>query len=304
MPVTRVMLEYVHPWPNHAGLFLARRNGGFARAGLDVELISDGYDRGGAPAMLARGEYDVASLRLGHVLQSRSAGVPFVAVATLNQRQLGAVITTPATGISRFADLEGKTVAVPPVARLVHEVREAVAADGGDPTLIRFADPGNWEPDVRSVEQGQYDAVMNVRAWEPFQGNTPLDEVVVLEFDSVGVAPHHSYFLSVREDTLERNPEFVRTFLAAASVGYREAMEDEDSAVEAMTWPMCHVRPEVLRASLRAIRDSWFTPSGRWGEIQEDLVTSYTEWMEKGGWLEEGSSVDDLVGAWTNAFLP
>ena len=41
MPVTRVMLEYVHPWPNHAGLFLARRNGGFARAGLDVELISD-----------------------------------------------------------------------------------------------------------------------------------------------------------------------------------------------------------------------------------------------------------------------
>ena len=26
--------------------------------------------------MLARGEYDVASLRLGHVLQSRSAGVP------------------------------------------------------------------------------------------------------------------------------------------------------------------------------------------------------------------------------------
>ena len=63
--------------------------------------------------MLARGEYDVASLRLGHVLQSRSTGVPFVAVATLNQRQLGAVITTPATGISRFADLEGKTVARP-----------------------------------------------------------------------------------------------------------------------------------------------------------------------------------------------
>ena len=186
MPVTRVMLEYVHPWPNHAGLFLARRNGGFARAGLDVELISDGYDRGGAPAMLARGEYDVASLRLGHVLQSRSTGVPFVAVATLNQRQLGAVITTPATGISRFADLEGKTVAVPPVARLIHEVREAVAADGGDPTLIRFADPGNWEPDVRSVEQGLYDAVMNVRAWEPFQGNTPLDKVVVLEFGARG----------------------------------------------------------------------------------------------------------------------
>lgn len=304
MPLTRVMLEYVHPWPNHAGLFLARRNGVFARAGLDVDLVSDGYDRGGAPAALARGECDVASLRLGHVLQSRATGTPFVAVATLNQRQLGAVITTPATGIARFADLEGKTVAVPPVPRLIHEVREAVAADGGDPDLVRIADPGNWEPDMRAVEQGAYDAVMNVRAWEPFQGNTPLEEVVVLEFDAMGVAPHHSYFLSVRQDLVERNPEFVRAFLGAAARGYRDAMDDEDAAVEAMGWPMCHVSPAVLRASLRAIRDSWFTPAGRWGEVQEDLVVSYTRWMDRGGWLEEGSGVADLDGAWTNEYLP
>lgn len=304
MSLTRVMLEYVHPWPNHAGLFLARRNGGFARLGLDVDLVSDGYDRGGAPEVLARGECDVASLRLGHVLQSRTTGTPFVAVATLNQRQLGAVITTPDTGITRFADLEGKTIAVPPVPRLIHEVCQAVAADGGDADRVRFADPGNWEPDVRAVEQGLYDAVMNVRAWEPFQGNTPPEEVVILEFDSVGVAPHHSYFLSVRQDLLERNPEFVRAFLAGTERGYREAMDDEDAAVEAMSWPMCHVNPSVLRASLRAIRDSWFTPEGRWGQIQEHLVTTYTEWMESGGWLEEGSSIESLKGAWTNAFLP
>ncbi len=127
---------------------------------------------------------------------------------------------------------------------------------------------------------------------------------MVLEFDSVGVAPHHSYFLSVRQDTLDRNPDFVRSFLAAAANGYCEAMEDEDGAVEAMSWPMCHVCPDVLRASLRAIRDSWFTPEGRWGEIQEDLVTSYTTWMDEGGWLEEGSRIEDLEDAWTNDFLP
>ena len=64
------------------------------------------------------------------------------------------------------------------------------------------------------------------------------------------------------------------------------------------------MNPSVLRASLRAIRDSWFTPAGRWGQIQEHLVTTYTEWMESGGWLEEGSSIESLKGAWTNAFLP
>jgi ABC-type nitrate/sulfonate/bicarbonate transport systems, periplasmic components len=301
MSVTRLRLEYVHPWPNHAGLFLARARGLFAQRGLDVDLISDGTDRGDAATLLARGEYDVASLRLGQVLESRASGVPFVAVATLNQRQLGAVITTPATGITRFADLEGHSVAIPPVNRLVRALEQAVTADGGDFTQVTVADPGIWEPDIRSVEQGLYDAIINVRAWEPFQGNTPPEEAVVIDFDSVGVAPHHSYFLSVREETLGRNPEMVRAFLAGADAGYHATLDDEDAAVAAMSVPMCHIDPEVLRASVRAIRDSWFTVDGRWGEIQGDLVGSYTQWMLEGGFFD--APVGSAQGSWTNAFL-
>lgn len=304
MSVTRVRLEYVHPWPNHAGLFLARKKGFFAEEGLDVELISDGWDRGDAAALLARNEYHVASLRLGQLLESRLTGSPFVAVATLNQRQLGAVITTPQTGIGRFADLEGKTVAIPPVDRLVRELQQAVEADGGDFSKVSVLDPGSgvWEPDIRAVEQGHWDAIINVRAWEPFQGNTAPEDVVILDFDAVKVAPHHSYFLCVREDLLERNPEFVRRFLAAAAKGYHAAMADEDAAVDAMTVPMCHIDPAVLRASVREIRDSWFTPEGRWGEIQEELVNGYTTWMLEGDFFD--APVGDTAGAWTNDLLP
>ena len=35
----RVMLEYFHPWPNSAGLYLAREKGWYSDAGLDVELV-------------------------------------------------------------------------------------------------------------------------------------------------------------------------------------------------------------------------------------------------------------------------
>lgn len=298
----RTRLEYVHPWPNHAGLFLARREGHFAERGYDVDLISDGWDRGDAAALLARGEYDFASLRLGQVLESRLTDTPFVAVATLNQSQLGGLITTASTGIRRFRDLEDKIVAIPPVNRLYAELREAVAADGGDPDRVTIQNPGVWEPDVRAVEQGRFDAVVNVKAWEPYQGNTDPAQIVVIEFDSVGVAPHHSYFISVRQELLEREPELVRGYLAAADAGYHAAHEREDATVEAMSVPLCHIAPAVIRTSLRAIRDSWFDGDGRWGRIQPELVEGYTKWMSDGGFFDGPVGATD--GAYTNEYLP
>ncbi|WP_253953834.1 ABC transporter substrate-binding protein [Schaalia sp. 19OD2882] len=151
--LVRMHLEYVHPWPNHAGLFVARKEGFYAEEGLDVDLVSDGDDRGDAAAKLARGEYDLASVRLGQVVESRGTDTPLISIGTFNQRQLGAVMTTPDTGIRRFADLEGRRVAIPPVGRLVQELREAVLADGADPDRVIIEHP-EWEVDIRAVEQG------------------------------------------------------------------------------------------------------------------------------------------------------
>lgn len=298
----RTRLEYVHPWPNHAGFFLARGRGLFAERGLDVDLISDGWDRGDAAALLARGEYDIGVLRLGQLLESRRTDVPFVGVATLNQSQLGGLITIPATGIRRFRDLEDRVVAIPPVDRLHTELAEAIAADGGDPARVTIRNPGVWEPDVRAVEQGRFDAVVNVKAWEPFQGNTDPENVVVIEFDSVGVAPHHSYFVSVRQEMLEREPELVRGYLDAVDAGYQRALAHEDEAVEAFAVPLCHISPDVVRASLRAIRGTWCDEAGRWGRIQPELVEGYTRWMSERGFFD--SLLDLTHGATTNAFLP
>lgn len=301
MSTTRLRLEYVHPWPNHAGLFLARRRGRYAEHGLDVDIISDGVDRGDAAELLARGEYDFASLRLGQLLQHQSDGPRFIAVATFNQSQLGAVITTPDRGIRGFADLEGKTIAIPPANRLIKSLQEAIEAAGADFSKVRIANPGEWEPDIRAVEQGQFDAVVNVKAWEPYQGVTPHDQVVILDFDSLGVVPHHSYYLTVREDLLKRNPELVRAFLSATDYGYREAIADEDAAVAAMQVPLAHIDPKIIRSSLRKIRPSWTNSEGRWGVINLELVTSYTDWLVTGGYAEERIPAETFA---TNEFLP
>ena len=180
MDLTRIRLEYVVTWPNHAGLFVARKKGWYQEAGLDLDISWDGFDRGTPAELAAKGEFQFASIRLGELLETRHSDHPFVAVATFNQNQLGGVITLKEKEISRFRDLEGKTVSIPPVQRLIQMVIEAVEKDGGDFSKVKVMDPGVFEPDIRAVEKGKYDAIFNVLGWEAYQGSKPFSEVVQL----------------------------------------------------------------------------------------------------------------------------
>lgn len=304
----KVRLEYVHPWTNHAGMYLARERGLYTDRGLDVEFTSGDFYRGDPAYLLARGEYDIALVRLNQLLFHQQGESSLISFAVMNQCQIGGIITNTTTGIKRFRDLEGKRVCVPMgVARLKTELKEAVEKDGGDFSKLTLIDPGEWEPDIRSVERGKCDAFINVAWWEPFQGSLPFDQLVVLPFDTIDVAPHHSYYVSVRREMLDRNPQLVRDFAAATAEGYRMAAADPEAAVAALQPALCHIDPEVLAASLKEVTPSWFDANGNWGVANIGMVRSYSEWMAKYGHLSV--PLDKALAAIdnecvTNAFLP
>ena len=302
MDLTRIRLEYVVTWPNHAGLFVARKKGWYQEAGLDVDISWDGFDRGTPAQLAAKGEFQFASIRLGELLETRHSDHPFVAVATFNQNQLGGVITLKEKRISRFRDLEGKTVSIPPVKRLIQMVIEAVEKDGGDFSKVKVMDPGVFEPDIRAVEKGKYDAIFNVLGWEAYQGSKPFSEVVQLSFDEVEVTPHHAYFLCVEESYLRSHEDQVRAFLAATSRGYDFARDNQAETVDILASTMCASEADVLEASLKFMAPSWHAPSRRWGEMDAEIVRSYTTWMSEHGFTT--ASLADVEGAYTNDYLP
>lgn len=281
-----VRLEYVHPWTNHAGMYLARQRGLYRQQGIDPEFTSGDFFRGDPAYLLARGECDIALLRLNQLLFHQHEEASLISVAVMNQCQIGGIITNTSTGITRFRDLEGKRVCIPMgVKRLYTELEQAVTKDGGDFSKVIALDPGEWEPDIRSVERGKFDAFINVAWWEPYQGSQPFDQVVTLPFDSIDVAPHHSYYVCVRREFLDRNPEMLRSFIAATEQGYRMVREDKAAAVAALQPALCHIDPDVLAASLDAVLPSWYDADGRWGTANLDMVRSYTEWMGENGHL-------------------
>ena len=303
-----VRFEYLHPWPNQVGFYMARAKGLYEQYGIDPEFFSGDESRGDTAAVLARGEYDVALVRLNQLYFHQQGEASLIAVGVMNQCQVGGIITNKSTGITRFRDLEGRKVCVPlHVDRLLTELRQAVEADGGDFSKLNIVDPGNWEPDMRAIERGDFEAVINVPWWEAFQGSQPFDQVVTLAFDDVDAVKHPSYYVAVRREMLDRQPNLVRNFMRATAEGYRMVKEDPEEAVRVMQTPMRYIAPYVLRAAINATMPTWFDDNGYWGTADLGLIREYTKWMYKAGHLSV--PLDDALasldgGCITNAFLP
>ena len=138
--------------------------------------------------------------------------------------------------------------------------------------------------------------------WEAYQGSKPFSGVVQLSFDEVGVTPHHAYFLCVEESYLRSHEDQVRAFLAATSRGYDFARDNQAETVDILASTMCASEEDVLTASLAYMAPSWHAPSGRWGEMDAEIVRSYTKWMSENGFTT--ATLADVEGAYTNDYLP
>jgi NitT/TauT family transport system substrate-binding protein len=296
----RIVLEYLHPWTNSTGFFVASHQGWFAQAGLDVELTVADPSRGDSLEYLSRFEADLAVFPSNRLLVRRAAGQALVAVAAINHRAMETILTTTGTGITRPRDLEGRRLALNPTPRGLAMVRHLVHADGGDPDRVLLVDSGSRELLADDVAAGEVDATFgNYWAWDALLGTFPANERVVWPVDTLGAPPYHSYLLGTQEATLHRNPVLVRTVLAIVERGYLTARRDPELALASLERYMPYFPRPVLRRSLELITPTWFHQD-RWGQVQDELVEQYAHWLADNDVLPGAEGWQD---SFTNDFL-
>lgn len=188
MSHVRVMLDYFHPWPNSAGLYVAREQGWYREAGLDVELTVQDPGRGDTLEYLARGEVDFGLFPPNRLLARRAGpGRPLLAVAAVNHRALEAIQTARPTGITRPRDLAGRRLAYNPTPRGRAMVRHLVAADGGDPDTVITIDAGYRELTVDDIAAGEADATFgSYWSWDALRGDLPEEQRLTWPVDEIG----------------------------------------------------------------------------------------------------------------------
>lgn len=216
-----------------AAILLGVEQGFFEDEGIDLQLDLDSADLTGVPAV-ASGRVDIGNADLVTLLSAVSEGIGVTAIlpasASTGVRgdDYGALLVGPDSTIQGAAELEGRTVSSNSLTNIAAlAVREAVRADGGDPSQIELVEVAF--PDVpTALETGTIDA-----AWviEPFK-SAAIDRgarVIAWGFSDIAPEVTVSSWITSPEFAAE-NPDLVSAFKRAAQTSYEYARENPDEA--------------------------------------------------------------------------
>ena len=285
MTLIRVMLDYVHPWPNAAGFYVARDRGWYRDAGLEVELTTHDYGRGDTLAHLGRYEVDFGVFPSNRLLVRRENREPLIGIAAISQTGLETIQAVRRAGITRPRDLEGRRIGFGLTPRGKAMVSHLVAADGGDPSKVIAVSTSGHELTPDYLVASGLDALFGgYWCWDVLSRGVPEEELITWRVSDIGAPSYHSYLLGTQEWTAQSNPELVRS----------------RSGVQRARW-----RGGWSHVAAGTVLD-WSRPAGSTtGAGASSASTTWSPGYAK--WLADNdvlASADVWRGATTNEFVP
>ena len=210
----------------HAGVLTAEEGGFDRRNGVDLEVRTPAASTDSLK-LLAAGRADLSIVDIHDLGLARERGADIVGVGAIVQRPLAAVIAR--RDIRRPRDLEGKRVGVTGLPSDEAVLRAVVEADGGDYAKVRRRTIGFSA--VPTLLARRVDAV--VTFWNAEGVALRERGVRTREFrvDDFGAPRYPELVLATTEETLRREPELVRSTVAALSDGTRAALDDRAASV-------------------------------------------------------------------------
>jgi putative hydroxymethylpyrimidine transport system substrate-binding protein len=203
-----LMMDWL-PNPDQAPLFVAQREGMFARHGLNVQLIAPS-DSSTPPMMAATGHVDIAIGYQPQLYLLAAKGVPLVRFATLVDTPLDSILALKTGPIHALADLKGHTLgfAVPGVEEaLAHAM---IASAGLKPTDVKMVNV-NFQI-VSAVLLHRVDATISAyRNKEIHELAEHGEDAIAFYPEENGVPSYDELIFMVRRDAIHdaRLPRFV-----------------------------------------------------------------------------------------------
>jgi putative hydroxymethylpyrimidine transport system substrate-binding protein len=291
-----------YPNPDHAGIYVARDQGYFEDAGLDVSLDAP-TDPALPIKLVAAGRTDLAISYEPEVLLARQQGLDVVAVAALIDQPLTSLIWLKKSGIRGVADLKGKTVST---AGIPYQ-------DAYLKTILERA--GLSESDVRKVGVGQglLPSIISGRAQAtlgPFWNIEGVDlrlsgrRPVINPVNRLGVPDYSEMVLVAQGKRLTEDPEAIRLFIRALERGTNDAVGRPNLATGSVLKANEALKPRVTAAQVR-------TTLPLLAQGQDDTrpfgYMDTARWQAFINWMVEQEVLDSpqrAVDALSNELLP
>ncbi|MBQ6059534.1 MAG: ABC transporter substrate-binding protein [Clostridia bacterium] len=293
-----VILDYTVN-TNHTGLYVAKKLGYYEEAGLNVNIIepADGV----TPTLVATGKGEFGVTYQEDLTYARAADqpLPIKAIATLIQHNTSGFATAAEKNITGVKDFEGKIYAgwgSPSEEAVIHAVMDMAGADFSKLTMVVSDSVGYYGL------QDQYDIMWTFEAWDMIAAKR--DGVDLNYFAVRSLDPRLDYYtpiLIASEDTIEKDPELVRAFLAATEKGYRYAIENPESAAEILHETADTIDLGMLTESQQYLAGKYMEDTDTWGLMKAEVWDNYTDFMMEYNLIAKDVPAEDCF---TNEFLP
>jgi len=293
---TRLTMGYI-PNIQFAPVYVAIEKGYFREAGFEVEL--EYGNEADAVALVGAGEQTFAIASGEQVLLARAQGLPVTYVAAWYQDFPVGVVAKSDQEIKVPENLSGERIGIPGLYG---------ASYIGLKALLSAADLTESEVDLRSIGYNQVEALATdqVDAAVIYLANEPaVLRSQGYQVDVIRVADYIQLVgngLVTNEDTIQNQPEQVRTFIEALLKGIEDTIENPDEAfeiskgyVENLAEADASLQREVLDESIKlwGVERLGFSEAAGWINMQQVLLDM--------GLVNESMDLDKVF---TNDLLP
>jgi len=217
----RVQLDWF-PEPENGGLYQALAKGYFADEGLDVTLLS-----GGSNVLVTQfvgaGQAEIGQSATTQVIQAVAGGLPVINIAAIFHRMPTGLMMRADNPITTFAQLDGKTIMARPEAVYLPYLKKKY---GINFTVIpQDYSPAHLLQDANFIQEGFFIA-------EPYNLEKQGAKIKWLPLWDSGYEPALTLFANTK--FAADHPEQLRAFLRAFVRGWKEYLEGDPSAGNAL----------------------------------------------------------------------
>ncbi len=221
-----IALSYI-PNVQFAPFYVAQDKGYFAAEGLDVKFEYSTVND--LMAIVGQGKIPFAIASGDEVLQARAGGIPVTYIATQYQKYPIALAAIKGKGITKPADLKGKTIGIPGQYGATYIGLKAILASA------KLSEDDIKEQAIgftqrEALSQGKVDAAMVYSMNEPVQLQKAGVALDIIEVSSV--ANLASVGLVTSDNLISTNPELVQKVVRALTRGIKDTIASPEAAFD------------------------------------------------------------------------
>lgn len=219
---------------SHAAFALGKDRGYFRDAGINLDIRS-GNGSGSAHRLVANGDSTFSYGSCAGLVNLAAKGAPLVSVAVIDAMGTEAIIVRPDAGVTKITDLKGKkllTTSNAGVNTFFPLVLKNAGLAEGDVGIINVPDGAL----VSSYLQGAGGTVGMLGGLDDKPAEIKAAggaQPITFPYSEFGVN-QVGYCIVTSRETVAKNPDLVRRFLAATVKSYKAAEADPQAAVNAM----------------------------------------------------------------------